>query len=493
VVARPTENQGQSLGIVAFGAYIPINRLSRDAVAAAWGSRSIGGERSVANYDEDTITMAVEAARDCVAGMNPGNIGALYFASTTAPYQEKGCATLVAKALDLPRDILTADFANSLRSGTSALLAAMAAVASGQVENALVVAADCRLGYPNSTDEQLFGDAAAAVMIGKTHLKATIDSFTSHADEIHDLWRRNTDTFVRSWEDRFTMDEGYALNMKESLSILMKKSKITPKDVSKIALYAPDARSGSKIVSSLGFDPKTQLQDSLVATVGVTGTAHALLLLNCALEQASSSDRIILGSYGDGAHSFLLTSTKKITEGLNGLGVAGHLSSKKTLPTYEKYALYRNIIAVKPEAPLRVFQYSGASITWRERNSIISMHGSRCKLCGTVQFPIQRICYTCRSRDDYTEVRLADRPGKVFTYSLDNLAGGPNAPVPKGVIESEEGNARLSMAITDCDQSEIHVGLPVELTFRRFHEGADMHNYYWKARPARNNKNTQLP
>ena len=86
------------------------------------------------------------------------------------------------------------------------------------------------------------------------------------------------------------------------------------------------------------------------------------------------------------------------------------------------------------------------------------------------------------------EVRLADKPGKVFTYSLDNLAGGPNTPVPKAVVESEVGNARLAMAITDCDQSEIKVGLPVELTFRRFHEGADMHNYYWKARPARNSK-----
>jgi hypothetical protein len=42
--------------IISYGAYIPLWRLARDAIAAAWGSGSIRGERSVANNDEDTIT-----------------------------------------------------------------------------------------------------------------------------------------------------------------------------------------------------------------------------------------------------------------------------------------------------------------------------------------------------------------------------------------------------------------------------------------------------
>ena len=122
----------RATGIVATGAYIPKYRLPRSVIAAAWGGRSLGGERSVANYDEDSVTMAVEAARDCLLGMDRSGIGGVYFASTTAPYQEKGCATLIATALDLPREVLTADFAHSLRSGTAALLAAGAAVTSGQ-------------------------------------------------------------------------------------------------------------------------------------------------------------------------------------------------------------------------------------------------------------------------------------------------------------------------------------------------------------------------
>jgi hypothetical protein len=59
-------------GIVSYGAYIPLWRLARDTIAASWGSASIGGERSVANNDEDTVTMASEAAIDCLAGRSDG-------------------------------------------------------------------------------------------------------------------------------------------------------------------------------------------------------------------------------------------------------------------------------------------------------------------------------------------------------------------------------------------------------------------------------------
>jgi len=70
-------------GIISYGAYIPLWRLARDAIAEAWGSGSIRGERSVAINDEDTITMSVEAAIDCSAGLEREEIDGLYFASTT--------------------------------------------------------------------------------------------------------------------------------------------------------------------------------------------------------------------------------------------------------------------------------------------------------------------------------------------------------------------------------------------------------------------------
>lgn len=127
-------------GIVSYGAYIPFYRLSRDEIARAWGGGSAGGGKAVAGHDEDTITMAVDAAVDCLGNIDRKSIDGLYFASTSAPYTEKQSAALMACALDLRRDTLTIDFANSLRSGTMALTAALDAVAAGSARRVLVIA-----------------------------------------------------------------------------------------------------------------------------------------------------------------------------------------------------------------------------------------------------------------------------------------------------------------------------------------------------------------
>ena len=150
-------------GIRSYGAYITISRLSRAEIAGAWGTAGAPGERAVANYDEDSLTMAVAAARDCLKGIDTEGIGGLYFASTTSPYKDKQSAATIATVLGLGRETLTMDFSGSLRSGTNALKAAVDAVNSGSIKKVLVCAADVRLGYPAGNHEMSFGDGAAAL------------------------------------------------------------------------------------------------------------------------------------------------------------------------------------------------------------------------------------------------------------------------------------------------------------------------------------------
>ena len=150
------------VGIVSYGAYIPKWRISRQLLRTG-----LKGEKAIAGPDEDSVTMAVAAALDCLNGVERGSIDGLFFASTTAPYKEKQIATIIAAAADLRRDILTADFANSLRAGTTAVKAAVDAVKAGSAKKVIVVAADTRLGSPESDSEVDFGDGAAAVLIGE--------------------------------------------------------------------------------------------------------------------------------------------------------------------------------------------------------------------------------------------------------------------------------------------------------------------------------------
>ena len=148
------------LGLVSVGAYVPRYRLTGKLLAQVWGSG--GGERAVANYDEDAVTMACEAALDAVAGRDPARIGACFLASTSAPYVEKSSATLIATVADLGPEIVTADLAGSLRAGTTALRLALDAVKAGTVAQALAVAADMRPVAPGSELEGMLGDGALA-------------------------------------------------------------------------------------------------------------------------------------------------------------------------------------------------------------------------------------------------------------------------------------------------------------------------------------------
>ncbi len=467
-------------GIVSIGAYIPQYRLPRSAFAEAWGAGGGPGERSVASHDEDTTTLAVNAVVDVLKAHGRSGIDALFFASTTPAYREKLSAAVIAAAADLGPEVRTADFGDSLRAGTAALLAALDAVNAGSAGNVIVVAADTRKGYPRSSDESNFGDAAAAVIVGKTGVAAEITAQVTHTSEIVDVWRRDSDSFVRSWEERFAISYGYDASVKRAVKDVLAKAKLAVGDVTKVVAYGPDSRNHGALIRGLGADPKEQVQDNLIASVGNTGAAHALLMLVAALEQAKAGDRLLLASYGDGADAFLIDVKKRPKKGR---AVSGHLGWKRPLASYDRFLAYSGTLETNPEAPLRVEPFAASTIEYRDQAQTLRLHAAKCNQCGTVAHPIQRICYTCRSRDDYTEVRLSDKPAKVYAFTRDNLAGGLEPPVINCIVESDEGKCRVFTIVTDTDPLDVKVGSEVEFTFRKMHEGGDFHNYYWKVRP----------
>ena len=119
------------VGILAFGAYLPRLRLSRKAVADAnaWfnpGLKGLAkGERTMCNWDEDSVTMAVEAARDCLTGQDRGSIASLSFASTTLPFEDRLNGGIIAEALNLEPSVNAQDLTASQRAATSGLITAL--------------------------------------------------------------------------------------------------------------------------------------------------------------------------------------------------------------------------------------------------------------------------------------------------------------------------------------------------------------------------------
>src|SRR5438046_7433303 len=107
------------VGITSYGAYVPMLRLPLAAIGG--GAAKPGDpEKAVANWDEDAVTMAVAAAIDCLRGVDRTTVDGVFFASTSYPLKEKQAAALVARALDLRRDVMTADMGVALRAGAPA-------------------------------------------------------------------------------------------------------------------------------------------------------------------------------------------------------------------------------------------------------------------------------------------------------------------------------------------------------------------------------------
>ena len=473
------------IGITSFGAYIPFYRLTHKEIARAWGGRAGEGERAVANVDEDSITMAVEAVRDLLAKGNGREIDGLMFATTTSPYAEKQASALIATAADLRSDIRTADYANSLRSATTAILAAHDSVKAGSGSNIIIAAADTRLAPPKSAGERLFGDAASAIGIGGDRVIANLIASHSTVNEMTDVWRRDEDRFVTGWEERFAVTQGYQRVVRQTVSELFERSAIGPSEISKAIFYAPDAGTLAATAESVGLKAE-QLPDHLFTTVGNTGAAMPALVLASVLEDARAGERLLVVGYGSGCDAIIFEVTDeienaKLVEGRR--AVKGYLASKGNLDSYERYARFRDLI--ETEAARRQAPTTSVPLTWRRRDDIYRLHGYRCLNCGKVQYPHQRVCISCQSKDSFESLRLADKAAKLFTFTLDYLNADPDPPTVMSIVDFE-GGGRAYLQMTDRNPAEVRIDQPLEMTFRRMYEAEGLVNYYWKCRPIRN-------
>ena len=465
-------------GIVSYGAYVPLFRLGKGT--AGWEGPA---ERAVANFDEDSVTMAVAALRDALTAMDPATIDALYFASTTQPYSEKQSATTVGWGADLRTDIFTVDCTDSLRAGTNTLKLALDAIRAGSAKRIAVVAADNRLAQPRSAFERTFGDGAAALILGEERVIATIEGHLSFSHEIMDTWRSADEDMVRAWEDRFRLEKGFIESLTTSVSKALGKFTRTTKDYTKVIFSAPDARAHREAARALGLEA-SQVQDGLFSGMGHTGAAFPLMLLIAALEEAQPGDRLLLAGYGDGCDVFSLQITEDKGQLPPRRGMKTHLAAKKVLPHYEQYLQWRGLHQPDPGVRRPPMPTPSATALFRERERNLRFCAARCRACGTVQYPPQRVCTKCRTRDDFDPVRLADRPARLFTYALDYIAGSVDVPLAVCIVNFA-GGGRALMTMTDRVVEEIDIDMPLEMSFRKLYEAEGIHNYFWKCTPMR--------
>ena len=369
---------------------------------------------------------------------------------------------------------------------------ALDSIKAGSAKSMLVIASDSRMAAPAGMTEQGLGDAAGALLLGTENVIAEVKDSYSISDEYAGMYRAESDTFVRAWDDRMSMDESYAVVLHQAINGLLNKCGLSIKDITK-AVYDPptDIRRHGKLAKALGLEP-SQLVDpaNIFMNIGLLGSAMSMVMLVSALEEANPGDKILFASYGNGADAFLLEVTDAIKKMGSRRGFKRHLETKNVLTNYVDYLRWRELIPVgigrRPEK-----RHISLSANFRERKVILGLYGVKCNRCGTPQYdngamstgPI-RICAECQAQDDFEDYCFARRKATIFSFTHDMLAPVVSPPASVVLIEFDDGG-RAFFDMTDRDPSATEIGTRVEMTFRKIYVDRGYTNYFWKARPIR--------
>ena len=343
------------VGIVGYGAKIPRNRITSEEIARQWGKDPAAirrglllEEKSVPGFDEDTITISVEAARDAItrAGIDPKKIGAAYIGSESHPYAVKPSGTILIDALGIGPEVHVADFEFACKAGTESMFVALGLVESGRVEYALGIGADTSQGAPNDALEFSASAGGAAFVFGREKLLAEVLETYSYTSDTPDFWRREGEFYPRHG-GRFTGEPAYFKHVISATEGILEKTGMKPADFRYVVFHMPNGKFPQQAGKMLGFT-KQQLETGwIVPVMGNTYSGSSPTGLAAVLDVADPDDLILVTSFGSGAgsDSFVFKATELLPE-RRGLArtVRSMLDGSKRYLTYGEYAKYREKI-----------------------------------------------------------------------------------------------------------------------------------------------------
>jgi hydroxymethylglutaryl-CoA synthase len=438
-------------GIQSWGTYVPYRRLDRCQIASVTGTHGGSGTRAVAGYDEDTTTMGVEAARRAL-GNRAVTPAAVWFATAAPTYLDRTNATALHAALRLDPEVAAYDALGSVRSAFGILSAALS---SGRAT--LVASADVRYGLPGSADEGSSGDGAAAVLIGDDQtapVLAKVIACASLTEEFVDRWRQPSRPTSQVWEERFG-ETRYVPLARQALKRLLNRAGVDVDSISALVVAGLHERACAAAAKQSGVAPE-RIVDRLGSVVGNVGVAQPLLLLASALENARPNDVIVLLGLADGAEAIAFRVTDAITSYRPAPTVAAQIAGGAPV-SYGRFLTWRGLLTVEPPRrpePARPSSSAAArNADWKF--GLVGPAGV-----------------------------LAEQRGTVTTFTVDKLAYSPSPPVVFAVVDFDDGT-RFPVELTDVDADEVTIGTRVEMTFRRLFVADGIANYFWKARPVR--------
>ncbi|HXT06054.1 MAG TPA: 3-oxoacyl-[acyl-carrier-protein] synthase III C-terminal domain-containing protein [Roseiarcus sp.] len=480
------------IGITGFGAYVPRLRLPRQvaAQANAWYAPQFGGRkgaRAFANWDEDSVTMAVAAARDCLGpAEDRSHVRAVLLATDTPPFAERLNAAIVAGALTLDDDIEAADLGGTPRVALTALTQAVARATAfpGEV---LVLAADRRKARPGSAQELEYGDGAAAALVGRDKVLAQFLGSATLSVDFVDHFRASGESIDYQWEERWIRDEGVSKLVPRVVAGALRQAGIAAEQVDHLLFPTSFARMDAQVAKACGIHDEA-VAASLIDRIGDCGAAHGLIMLADGLERAKPGQIIVLAAFGSGAQAIVLRATPLVESFRPTRGVRAWIARGKEEPNYTRFLSFGGQLSLERGMRGEQDRKTALSTAWRHRNALLGLVAGKCRVTGSVHFPPSRLSYDPQGplQDTQEPYKLADRPARVLSWSAEYLSYHPSPPHHYGQIDFE-GGGRILMDFTDLDVGEVDSGTPMEMVFRikDIDTARNYTRYFWKATPAR--------
>lgn len=344
----------RSVGIVGYGAYIPRYRLPAKEVSRVW-TGGAGGipvqEKSVPGYDEDVVTMSIEAARNAVtrAGIDPELIRAVWVGSESHPYAVKPTSTIVAEALGIVPHTQAADWEFACKAGTEALIAAVGLVGSNMADYTLAIGMDTAQSRPGDALEYTAAAGGAAFVVGPGgDSVAIIESTYSFVTDTPDFWRRAYQQYPEHGQ-RFTGEPAYFKHITSAAERYLETTSTQAEDYEYAVFHQPNSKFPSRVAKTLGFTQEQVSPGMLVPSIGNTYSGAAIVGLTAILDIAKPGDRILMVSYGSGAGSDAvgIRVTEKITERKDLAPRTQQYVNRRTEIDYAAYTRMRGILVMK--------------------------------------------------------------------------------------------------------------------------------------------------
>ncbi|WP_440059588.1 hydroxymethylglutaryl-CoA synthase [Thermogladius sp. 4427co] len=341
-------------GIVGWGSYIPRYRLPLGEITRVWGFNPEQPkeldvtEKSVAGVDEDAVTMGWEAALNALrrAGVNPRDIGAVWFGTESKPYAVKPSATIIAEALGITPSTMATDLEFACRAASEAIRISIAAVASGMVKYAMVIGSDTAQANPGDVLEFTASSAATALIIGpSSEAAAVFEASYTYVTDTPDFWRRATSPYPLHGEG-FTGEPAYFHHIVSAVKGLLEKTGLKISDFDYAIFHQPNGKFPVQVARMLGI-PLEKVKPGLVTPmIGNSYNSSALIGLSKVLDEAKPGSRILLAPFGSGAGSdaFSIIVTDKVLEKRDRAPRVVDYLSRRKLVDYAFYAKARGLI-----------------------------------------------------------------------------------------------------------------------------------------------------